>query len=380
MIPSTKNPGRMEAAVRDLLAVVDVKIGGDRPWDIRVADPRVFQRVLAGGELAGGETYMEGGWECDRLDQLFERLLTIDYEAGFDKVGLALEVLEANVIRLINPQRRAKAAVNTRHYDAGDDFYEAMLDSRRLYTCGYWKNAKDLESAQEAKLDLACRKLGLAPGMRLLDVGCGWGGLVRFAAERYGVKAVGISVTDSMIGYAKKYCAGLDVEIRKLDYRDLKEEKFDRVVAMGMIEHIGYKNYRTFMERIHGVLADDGMFLLHTIGNRISTTRISPFFHAYIFPNAVIPSIKQIGEATEGLFVMEDWHNFGPDYDPTLMAWDERFRAAWPRLKGKYDETFYRMIRFYLLSCAAVFRVRKHHLWQIAFTKKGAKERTFDAR
>src|SRR5256885_7696429 len=205
--------GRMEAAVRDLLAAVDVEIGGTRPWDIQVHDPKVFQRVLAGGELAGGETYMEGGWDCEKLDELFARLLVIDYEAGFDKMGLALEVLEANVIRLINPQRRARAAVDTRHYDAGDDFYEAMLDSRRLYTCGYWKNAKDLESAPEAKLDLACRKLGLEKGMRLLDIGCGWGGLVKFAAERYGVKAVGISVTDTMIEYARKYCAGPDVEI-----------------------------------------------------------------------------------------------------------------------------------------------------------------------
>jgi cyclopropane-fatty-acyl-phospholipid synthase len=289
-------------------------------------------------------------------------------------------VLRANALRLVNPQARHKATSNTRHYEAGDDFYAAMLDSRRLYTCGYWKEAQNLESAQEAKLDLACRKLGLAKGMRLLDIGCGWGGLSKFAAERYGANVVGISVTDAQIDYARQYCAGLPVEIRKQDFRDLGGERFDRVVAMGMLEHIGYKNYRVFMERVHGVLADDGMFLLHTIGNRISTTIISPFYDKYIFPAAVIPSIKQIGGATEGLFVMEDWHNFGPDYDKTLMAWDERFVGAWPRLREKYSETFYRMIRFYLLTCAAVFRVRKHHLWQIAFTRSGASQRTFDAR
>jgi cyclopropane-fatty-acyl-phospholipid synthase len=355
--------------VTDLLASAKVTVGGSNPGDIQVKDERFYSQVLTGGSLALGESYMAGWWEAEQLDVFFSKILAVRLDS---KVRLNWSLVSsylANV--LFNRQSPARAfIVGEQHYDAGNDLYRKMLDKRMVYTCAYWPTAKDLDEAQEQKLDLTCRKLGLKPGMKVLDIGCGWGSFAKFAAEKYGVSVVGVTVSKEQVALAQELCAGLPVEIRLQDYRDIQGE-FDAIVSLGMFEHVGDKNYRTYFEVAKRCLKDDGLFLLHTIGKSVASRITDPWINKYIFPNGVLPSVKQIATGIEGIFVMEDWHNFGPDYDKTLMAWHDNFVAHWPELKGNYSEQFYRMWRYYLLSCAGAFRSRQIQLWQIVLSKNG---------
>ena len=253
-----------------------------------------------------------------------------------------------------------------------------MLDKRLAYSCGYWKDAQNLDEAQVGKLDLICRKLDMKPGMTVLDIGCGWGSFCKYAAEKYGVEAVGVTVSKEQVEYANSKVNGLNVRVKLLDYRDMdantllgRGRKFDRVVSVGMFEHVCYKNYKTFMNTVHSLLKENGLFMLHTIGANKSVVTSDPWSNKYIFPNSHLPSIKQIGGAIENLFVMEDWHNIGVHYDKTLMAWFDNFDSNWELIKSNYDERFYRMWKYYLLSAAGSFRARNVQLWQIVLSKKG---------
>ncbi|MDF1578661.1 MAG: cyclopropane fatty acyl phospholipid synthase, partial [Desulfobulbales bacterium] len=323
------------------------------------------------GSLALGETYMKGWWESAGLDELIKRMLRAELKEKLKSWKDELRVLQA---KLINYQSRVRAfQVGKKHYDLGNDLYDAMLDKRMIYSCGYWKNANNLDEAQEAKLDLVCRKLRIEPGMTVLDIGCGWGGTARFIAERCGAKVVGVTVSEEQAELARMKNRGLPVEIRLADYRSL-DGKFDRILSIGMFEHVGYKNYPVFMKIAGKLLKEDGLFLLHTIGANHSTSRIDPWIERYIFPNANLPSARQLSSASENIFVMEDWHNFGPYYDTTLLEWYGNFERNWPSLKGKYGEEFYRMWKYYLLSCAGSFRARYCQLWQVVFSPKGTAE------
>ena len=232
-----------------MLHIPDVRINGDRPWDIQVRNPEFYKRVVAGRSLALGESYMDGWWDCEALDQFFARILQARLDKKIKESPRALwEIFKA---RIANPQRRSKAyEIGKRHYDIGNDFFEVMLDQSMNYSCGYWKNAGNLNEAQEAKMDLICRKVGLTAGMRLLDIGCGWGGFAKFAAEHYAVSVVGITVSRKQFAYATRLCRGLPVEIQFQDYRQV-HDMFDRIISVGMFEHVGLKNYRTFMNVAH---------------------------------------------------------------------------------------------------------------------------------
>ena len=350
--------------IQNILAEADIHINGSRPWDITIHNDKLYDRVLATGSLGAGEAYMDGWWDCPQLDTMLTKLFTLDIHKKFR--SLALPALTA---RLFNLQNRRRAfEVGEKHYDIGNDLYKAMLDKRLTYTCAYWNGAHTLDKAQEAKLDLVCKKIGLKRGMRVLDIGCGWGSFCIYAAEKYGARVTGITVSREQADLAKKLASKLPVEILLQDYRDVTGT-FDRVVSLGMFEHVGNKNYRDYFSVAHRVLAPDGLFLLHTIGNNTSVTGTDPWIHKYIFPNSMLPSIAQVGSAIEDLFIMEDWHNFGTDYDKTLMAWQTNFNKNWPALKHAYGERFYRIWTFYLLSSAAQFRARKTQLWQIVLSK-----------
>jgi cyclopropane-fatty-acyl-phospholipid synthase len=355
----------------ELFSRAGIEIGGKNPWDISVHNDDFYNRVITWGSLGLGESYMDGWWDCEQLDEFFYRVLRTDIESQVKQNWKLL----VNVVwaRLFNMQSRRRAfQIGERHYDIGNDLFMKMLDKRMTYSCGYWQKADSLDEAQEHKLELICRKLGLQPGMKILDIGCGWGSLAGYAAEKYQVKVVGVTVSGEQVELARTLCENLPVEIRLQDYRDV-DEKFDRIVSVGMIEHVGYKNYRTFMELTHRCLNDGGLFLLHTIGGIQSRTSVDPWINKYIFPNGMLPSIKQLGKAIEGLFVMEDWHSFGADYDKTLMVWYRNFEESWDELKANYDERFHRMWRYYLLSCAGSFRARKNQLWQIVLSKDGVR-------
>lgn len=360
--------------VQGLLAAADVRVGGDRAWDMQMKDRRLPARLLAGGSLALGEAYMDGWWDADSLDGLLARLLAarVDRRAR----GLA-DLRDAVAARLLNLQVGRRAfAVGERHYDLGNDLYQAMLGRRLVYSCGYWhdrdgRQAASLDAAQEAKLDLVCRKLGLRPGMRVLDIGCGWGEALKFAAERHGIHGVGVTVSREQQAFAMGLCEGLPLEFRLQDYRELRGERFDRVLSIGMFEHVGVRNYRTYFDVVRSLLPPDGLFLLHTIGGNVSRRRTDPWIARYIFPNSMLPSARQVAEASEGLFVVEDWHNFGADYDLTLQAWRRNIEAAWDRLPPRYDERFRRMWRFYLAGSMASFRTRRIQLWQLLLSPGG---------
>ena len=362
------------AALSALLAPADIRLNGDRPWDIRVHHPRLYRRVLTGWSLGLGESYMDGDWDCAQLDEMFTRLMRLGLEhrpLGWARLRLGLALAAA---AFTNPQREERAfVVGERHYDLGNDLYERMLDARMVYSCAYWERAATLDQAQEDKLEMICRKLQLRPGMTLLDIGCGWGGLARHAAERHGARVVGITVSREQQALAQQVCAGLPVEIRLEDYRRL-EGRFDRIASVGMFEHVGPKNYRAYFDAAHRLLAEDGLFLLHTIGIDQPSTHTDPWIEKYIFPGGKLPAASELALAAQRRFVVEDWHNFGPDYDRTLMHWHARFEAAWPELQARYGERFRRMWRYYLLSCAGFFRSRQGQLWQLVLSRRERRE------
>ena len=352
-----------KAQVQKILSPADVRIDGDREWDITVSNDRFYSRVLRHGSLGLGESYVDGWWDCPALDQLFSRILgaELSRNAPWDW-RLALRwVLGA----VFNRQTKLRAkSVAKRHYDLGNELYEKMLDRRMVYSCGRWEHASNLDEAQEAKLDFVCRQLRLQPEITLLDIGCGWGGLAKFAAERYGAKVVGVTISREQMEWARHFCEGLPIEIRLEDYRDITGT-FDRVASLGMFEHVGYKNYRRFFEVARRVLRPCGSFYLSTIGANRSARSTDPWIDKYIFPNSHLPSAAQITAAMDGLFVIEDWQNWASDYDRTIVAWFENFQRHWRNLQPRYGERFYRIWKYYLMVAAACFRSRKNQVWQI---------------
>ena len=356
-----------QSLIEDLVFPAGIQLSKDGVADLIIHDERFYKRVLVDGTLGFGEAYMDGWWDSPSLDNVLYKLLSANVEKkATHNLGFVFQTLGA---RLFNRQSVTRAyQVSKRHYDLGNDLFECMLDKYMQYSCAYWKNAKTLEEAQQQKLDLICRKLKLSPGKTVLDIGCGWGGFARYAAEKYQVQVTGITISAEQAALAKRMCAGLPVDIRLEDYRNVKGA-FDRIVCIGMFEHVGFKNYPTFMDLTYHCLKPNGLFLLHCIGGNESTVSTDPWIDRYIFPNGMMPSIKQIGEAIEKRFIMHDWHNFGPDYDRTLMEWLNNFKASWDKLKDKYDERFYRMWEYYLCLSAASFRARKNHLWQIILSR-----------
>lgn len=354
--------------IMEMLSHAGVVVNGERPWDLAVRNDRFYTRILSSGSLGLGESYMDGWWECKSIDQFIYKILQQEIER---RIKTFLELPMAIKARICNQQKISRAfQVGQRHYDIGNDLYQAMLDKRMIYSCAYWEKASNLDEAQENKLELVCRKLDLQPGMKVLDIGCGWGGAARYMANRYKVAVTGITVSKEQAKLATELCRGVPVDIRLLDYRNLTNG-FDRIFSLGMFEHVGYKNYPVFMQVARRCLRKDGLFLLHTIGSNVTKVNTDPWLERYIFPNSMLPSVKQIGEAISGIFIVEDWHNFGADYDNTLMHWFQNFDREWDGLKEKYGERFYRMWKYYLLSCAGSFRARKNQVWQIVLAPEG---------
>jgi len=354
-----------------------IKVNGRKPWDIQVHNEDVFRRFLIGGSLGVGESYMDGGWDAARLDEFFTRVFETNAHRLVVGRSILAHVAKAVLMDLCSCKRAFE--VGRSHYDLGNGFYEKMLDESMTYSCGYWRSGVEtLHQAQMAKYDLICRKLGLQLGMRILEIGCGWGGFARYAAEECGVSVIGLTISKEQAHFAQTKCANLPVSVLLQDYRSSSLRHlygtFDRVVSIGMFEHVGYKHYSTYMKIVRRFLNPDGLFLLHTIGNNVSQLTTDRWIDKYIFPNSMLPSMRQIAAATEGLFVTEDWHSFGPDYDRTLMEWHRNFCRNWSeitKLGAQFDEKFRRMWEFYLLSCAGLFRARQAQLWQFVLSPNG---------
>ena len=352
-----------------LLAPGDITLNGSNSWDVKVKDERLFRRVLRDGTLGLGEAYMDGWWDCERLDELVSRGLRSGLHHSIRNNWRF--VLFFFFCRLFNLQSARRAfIVGEKHYDIGNDVFEAMLDTHMNYSCGYWATAQNLDEAQEDKMEMICRKLLLEPGMKVLDVGCGWGGLALWMAERYDVEVTGITVSKEQAELARSRCSDLPVAIELTDYRSLSG-RYDRIVSVGMFEHVGQKNYRTYFNVLRSLLSDGGIFLLHTIGTGTGDYSSDRWIEKYIFPNGVLPPPRGIVDNCDGLFTIEDWHNIGADYDPTLMAWYRNFNDAWSDLKDRYSDRFKRMFDYYLLTCAGSFRARDNQLWQVVLSADG---------
>jgi len=357
-----------EGFFRDLLAKAGVTIDGDQAWDLRVRDQRAYTRMLRDGTIGFGEAFMEGWLDCERLDLLAERAFRADLSSRFEVRAALVAAIKAR----LNPfgSRRRSFEIGDLHYDAGNDFFGALLDPTMAYSCGYWEHADGLLAAQRAKLDLICRKLKLEPGMRVLDIGSGWGSFARFAAEHYRVSVVGITVSREQIEFATGFCADLPATFRYLDYRDV-DETFDRVVSIGMFEHVGRRYYPEFFAACARCVKPSGLVLLHTIG-QLHEQPVNAWYDKYIAPGAEIPTVANVVTAAGDALVLEDLHTFyGSNYDKTLMAWSANLDAGWDRLKGKYGDPFYRMWKLYLQGCAAGFRTDLLRVWQFVFSRGG---------
>lgn len=350
-----------------------IEINGAEPFDIKVNNEDFYKRVLAQGSLGLGESYMDGWWDSEALDETIFRAVRAGGEKLISKNLInAIHLLKSKIFNL--QTKSASKQVTRRHYDIGDDLYMAFLDPYSQYTCAYFKETDNLNIAQEKKMDLICRKIHLKPTDRVLDIGCGWGGLARWMAEKYGCFVTGINLAKGQAAYARQHIKNPLVQILNMDYRDIPSKlngKFDKITSIGMMEHVGYKNHRKLMEIVRHMITDDGLFLLHHCAHDSTMTTAEPWIQKYIFPGSVLPSLVQIAKSAEKLFVMEDWHNLAAHYDLTLMAWNKNFEAAWPRFKDRYGERFYRMFRYYLLACAGGFRARDMELWQMVFSPKG---------
>jgi len=354
-----------------------VNIGGSKPQDIDVLDNRFYSQVIRYRELGLGESYMDGWWDCKRIDQLIERLLSINIRK---RVKVSPMLILAALPSLFKTQSIKGARQNAEHhYNIGNDLYQRMLGSRMIYSCAYWKGAKNLDQAQDNKLDLICRKLELKRGMKLLDIGCGWGGFAKFAATKYGVKVTGITPASEQVKLAKINTKGLSVNILQKDYREISG-KYDRITSIGMLEHVGPKNYKHFFEICDQLLSNDGIMLHHTIAANNPSKYINPWISKYIFPGGVLPTLAQVSDAVQNRLIIEDAQNFGPDYDKTLMAWYKNFNAHYSEIKDVYDERFYRMWKFYLLICAGAFRARHLQLYQLVMRKVTPSETYIAAR
>lgn len=361
--------------IQQLLSMAGIKINGPDPWDLQVHDERFYECALSQASVGVGESYMEGWWDAGDLSEFFYRIHRADLVRQVRSFDLFLLGLRSAVFNL---QKKSHSRdVARQHYDIGNDLYRVMLDKNMQYTCAYWKHADNLEQAQEVKLHLICRKLHLKPGMRVLELGGGFCGLARFMAKEYGCEVVTYNISKEQVAFGREFCADLPVRIEEKDYREAIREKgeFDCVAAVGLCEHIGYRNYRPFLQLVRKKLKSTGLFLLHTIGGNRTRTSTDPWIDKYVFPNGMVPSINQLGRAMENLFVMEDWHNFGPDYVKTLMAWWKNFETRYCTLdKSRYDQRFFRMWKLYLMMSAGAFRARRMQLWQIVLSTGEAPE------
>ena len=372
--------------VEEILSLADIELNGSRPWDVQINNEKVFDRILKEGSLGLGESYMDGWWDCKALDQFFDKLLSANldkkaqqYLSLSSKATIAVKFLMSKTLNMQNITRSKQVA--EQHYNLGNDFYQHMLDPEFMqYTCGYFKDTKDLGKAQINKLNLVCKKLhlskkGTGKKEKILELGSGFGGFGHFAAKNYNCEITSYNISKEQVAFAKQLNKNLPVNTIESDYRNAESSKnqnaFDKVVSIGMMEHVGPKNYKNFMKLADHCLRDDGILVIHTIGN---TTKDpagdDQFTQKYIFPGGHLPSAAQITLAAEDYFQLEDIQNFGHYYDPTLMAWFHNFNKNWPMFKNQYGDRFYRMWKYYLLSCAGAFRAGNICLYQFVFTKR----------
>lgn len=351
-----------------LFSRADIRVGGSRSWDIEVTDPRFFRTLMKRGSLGLGEAYMDGWWRAEDLEAFFYRCIKSNlYQAS---QSLPFHVRRRLLDKLNNQQNRNKSVrVARQHYNLGNDLFFEFLGHYKNYSCGYFRDTDDLCQAQLKKMQQICREMAFKSGERVLDVGGGWGEIARHVATNHECQITSINISDEQITHARRHCAGLPVEIKKLDYRDL-DKGFDKILVIAMLTHVGPKNYRVFMETLHRCLEPGGTVLIESVGSPTDKINCEPWTDKYIFPGGVIPSLRQIDRAIDGLFTRERTAEFGDYYHLTMRAWHENFTRAWPQLQLRYPEKVRLMFEYFFLSVAAAFRARSLLHWHIVLRKK----------
>ncbi len=353
---------RYERRAQELFALAGIKINGDQPCDIQVRNNAAFVRLFGYGSLGWGEAYVDGYWDCEQLDDFVCRCLIANLTGHFRPSDFLL-FLRA---RLLN--RSFPTLAVPKHYESGIELFEKMLDQRLIYSSGYWKNATTLNEAQEHKLDLVAEKLGLKAGMKVLDIGCGWGGAIRYFAERYKVSGLAVTTSKNQYDVACQTCKDLPIEIRLHDYREVSEQ-FDCSYSIEMLGHLKPKHYKHYFQFVNRTLREGGSHLVQVAGSSMRAVRSDPWVQRYIFPGGYVPAPSQLIAAAQASLNLEDWQILTKDHDQTFMAWHENLSAAWKDFEEEVDERTVRMWRYYLLSFAGVFRSNASQLWQIVFSK-----------
>ncbi len=355
--------------VTDLLLSADIRIDGSRHGDIQVHNEKFYRRVAAGGSLALGEAYMDGWWDCDDLGEFTRKIVK-----GRLKVPLDLHAAKIYLMSVIGnlqtPQGSKRVA--DVHYELPSKMYALFLGPSNQYTSFYYAHTDNDVQAEEARLELICRKLKLNKNDRVLDIGCGWGGFAKYAAQKYGCHVTGVSIAREQIKFARQYAKGLSVQFKIQDYRQLKGS-YDKIFSGGMLEHVGYKNYPTYMKKIAELLTDDGIAVIDCIGGNVPGKGPNPWVGKYIFPNSMVPSPSQISSAFEKHLVLEDWHNFRHDYSRTARYWKNEFIKNWGKIQALdqtlFNERFYRMWLYYLSLFEGAFEASHIQQWQLVFVK-----------
>ncbi len=353
--------------------------GGGTEAEVTITDTSVIKDLCQHPVMALGEGYMDGRIDCPPHKLYdFLALLIRNQQSGqmpswfvaMDRMRVGLRGLEQR-----NNPLRSQSNVQ-HHYDISDDLYRLFLDEDMQYSCAYFRDPDmSLEDAQRAKKDHIAHKLLLKPGMKVLDIGCGWGGMALTLARDYGVHVTGVTLSENQLATAKQRAeaAGLadKTEFRLLDYRKI-EDKFDRVVSVGMLEHVGFPHLQDYFAKVQDVLKPDGVALIHTIGHTAPPVPTSPWIDKYIFPGGYVPSLSEVSASIEksGLWAA-DVEVLRGHYGPTLNHWRRRFEAALPKVRELgYDERFIRMWRFYLAVCEAAFEETRQGVFHLQIAHK----------
>ena len=357
---------------------IGVEINGPNAWDIQIHNESLYSRLFRDGSLGAGESYMDGWWDCNDLVELSFRVAKNNLLL---ESGLPLFVHTTRSF-LLNLQNKIRARiVGECHYDLPIPLWEKMLGASMIYTNGIWQDTDDLDTAGFAKYDLVCRKLELKKGDTLLELGCGWGAFLKYAATHYGCRCTGVTISKEQAKYASELCQSLPVKIHHCDYRDRDvynpdDIKYDAITTLGMTEHVGRKNYRQCMQIIYEQLRDCRLFLLESSGNSKESAP-DMFIQKYIFPYLDMPTVGSIDKYTRDFFVLEDMQTVSVDYAKTIIAWSNNFKKYWSDFDlsentfgGLSKNQFYRMWVYYLDCCAGVLKARTEtQAWQFLFSK-----------
>jgi cyclopropane-fatty-acyl-phospholipid synthase len=356
-----------------LLAAADIHLNGSRPWDIQINNPLTLGRIMRDGSLGMGESYMDGWWDCQAIDQMMTRAVRARLHEHLGTPRAHVQSWFGQWAKRL-PSSNARI-VGRAQYDLNNQLFCAMLDSSMSHSSAYWEEgATTLEQAQEAKMEMVCRKLQLKPGMRLLDIGCGWGSFMRYAAKHYGVTALGLTTSKEQMALGQSMNQDLPVQFEHTDIQHFNtnsRSQFDCVVSLGMLNTPVLAANNALFSTARRSLKKDGLFLLETMGNNQRGQLLEPWLQKHLLCQIPLPSLGDVTDVAQLDFVVEDVHNLGADHDRTLLHWHQRFERAWPQLRLAYDERFYRMWRYHLMGSAGSFRARSTQIWQMVMSPKG---------